>query len=283
MSSRLCGLVFALVALLCGCAPGTPSAPVASPPSDAASSASPNASATPSAGPVAVLNVGDCTGDIDLTGASMTTVPTLPCTEAHYYEVHASVPVTGDLYPGVEALATQAKTACSASFLGFVGVEAKYSRYSSAYLAPDDASWAVPANRVITCLVGSPDGGLVGSAKGDTLIFPAKGQCTGPQDVAAQAVTLIDCATEHYYEVFAAKEVPGKAAPTAAEQQKLFTSTCQDGFKSFVGIDVGKSKYEVAYFLAGADIWSKVADHRIVCSAGSPKGGITGSLKGVKK
>lgn len=282
MSSRLAGLVLVLAVLLSACAPATP-APSGG---TTASAPSPSASVTPTptpSGPVAVLNVGDCTGDIDLSGASMTSVPSVPCTEPHYYEVHASVPVTGDVYPGSDALASQAKTACSASFTAFVGVEAAYSRFSSAYLAPDEASWAVAANRVITCLVGSADGGLVGSAKGDTLIFPSKGQCTGPQDVAAQAVKIIDCASEHYYEVFAVKEVAGKKAPTESERQKLFTATCQAGFKSFVGIDVGKSKYEVTYFLAAADVWSKVGDHRIVCSAGSPKGGITGSLKGVKK
>jgi len=270
--------------LLAACAPTTPTVstdPTASAPLPSLS-ATPTPTPTPS-GPVAVLNVGDCTGDIDLSGASMTSVPSVPCTEPHYYEVHASVPVTGELYPGLDALATQAKTVCSASFTAFVGVEAAYSRFSSAYLAPDEASWAAPANRVITCLLGSADGGLVGSAKGDTLIFPSKGQCTGPQDVAAQAVKVIDCASKHYYEVFATKEVAGKKAPTESERQKLFTATCQDGFKAFVGIDVGKSKYEVTYFLAAADVWSKVADHRIVCSAGSPKGGITGSLKGVKK
>ncbi len=283
MSSRPAVLVVGLVVLLCGCTPGTATPAATALPTDIVTSASPSPTPTPTPSPVAVLNVGDCTGDVDLSGASMTSVPTVPCTEPHYYEVHASVPVAGDLYPGIEALSAQAKTTCSASFVSYVGVESKYSRYSSAYLAPDEASWATPANRVITCLVGSPGGDLVGSARGDTLIFPSKGQCTGPQDVAAQAVKVIDCASEHYYEVFATKEVPGKTAPTDAEQQKLFASTCQAGFKTFVGIDVGKSKYEVTYFLAAADVWSKVADHRIVCSAGSPKGGITGSLKGVKK
>jgi len=39
----------------------------------------------------------------------------------------------------------------------------------------------------------------------------------------------------------------------------------------------------VTYFIAGADVWKKVADHRIVCSAGSLEGGIKGSLEGVKK
>jgi hypothetical protein len=283
MSSRLAGLGLALALLAAGCAPGTPTPAPGTPSAVASTPSITPGPTTPSVPPVAALAVGECTGDVDLSGASMTGVPSVPCTQPHYYEVHGVVPVPGDAYPGAEALSAQAKTACTASFTGYVGVEAAYSRYTSAYLGPDEAAWAAPTNRVITCLVGSADGGLVGSAKGDTLIFPKTGQCTGPQDVAAQALRLLDCAAAHYYEVFATEDVPGKDAPTTGEEQKLFATVCQEGFKKFVGVDVGKSAYEATYFLAAADIWARVADHRIVCSAGSPNGGIKGSLKGVKK
>lgn len=278
MQRRLVGPALALGLALAGC---TASATTSSPGNTAPASAA----ATPSpSGPVAAqLQVGDCTGDIDLSGASITNVPTLPCTGPHHYEVHARVPVPGEVFPGAAALAEQARTGCSASFTSYVGVEQPYSRFGSAYLAGDEAAWVVPENRVITCLLGSAAGELVGSARGDTRVFPEKGQCTGPQDVAAQAVEVVDCDTAHHYEVFAVKQVTGRKPPTAAEEQKLVTSVCQAGFANFVGVDVGKSKYELAYFLAGADIWDKVADHRIVCSAGTPKGGIKGSLKGAKK
>ena len=240
-------------------------------------------STTPTPEPVAVLAVGDCTGPLDLSGASITSLPAIACDEAHYYEVHATVPLSGDVFPGTETLADQAAAQCAPAFVDYVGVEPEYGRYTSAYIAPDEAAWAVPENRAITCLVGSADGGLVGSAKGDYLVFPKTGQCTGPQNVPALEVKIIDCAQPHAYEVIAAKKVTSDAAPTKKELDKLFTSVCQAGFKDFVGIDVGKSKYEVTYFIAGADVWKKVADHRIVCSAGSPDGGIKGSLKGVKK
>ncbi|MGV8907785.1 MAG: septum formation family protein [Propionicimonas sp.] len=236
-----------------------------------------------SAQPVAVLEVGDCTGPVDLTGASISSLPAIPCGQSHYYEVHAIVVVTGDAYPGASSLADQAARACAPSFVDYVGVAPEYGRYASAYIAPDEAAWTVPGNRMITCLVGSADGGLVGSAKGDYLVFPKPGQCTGPQNVPALEVEIIDCALPHSYEVFAAKKVDGKVAPTKTELDKLFASVCQVGFTDFVGIEVGKSKYEVTYFLAASDVWTKVADHRIVCSAGIPSGGIRGSLEGVKK
>jgi hypothetical protein len=273
MQRRAAGLALAVALLLGGCTASTPSGQGA---------ASGSASPTPTA-PVSLLSVGDCTADVDLTGASIANVPAVPCTQTHNWEVHTIVPVSGDSYPGATVLAQQATQVCAAGFLDYVGVEAAYSRYTSAYLTADEGAWATPANRMITCLAGSPDGGLVGSVKGDTLIFPAKGECTGPQDVAAQAVQVIDCAKKHYYEVFASKDLTGSTAPTAAEEKKLFASVCQAGFKDFVGIEPGRSVYEVAYFIPGEDIWDKVKDHRFVCSAGSPKGGITGSLKSLKK
>ena len=276
------GVVLAL--LLPGCTPSG-GAPVGRPGTVSSTDASvvPSSVVPSSAQPVAVLRVGDCTGPVDLTGASISSLPAVPCGQAHHYEVHGIFPLTGDAYPGANALAEQAAAECAPSFADYVGVEPEYGRYASAYIAPDDAAWAVPENRVITCLVGSAEGGLVGSAKGDFRVFPRMGQCTGPQNVPALEVEIIDCARSHSYEVLADKQIGSKAAPKKTELDKLFVSVCQAGFKDFVGIDPGKSKYEVTYFIAAADVWKKVADHRIVCSAGSPAGGIKGSLKGVKK
>lgn len=284
MRRRLAGLVLAAGLAVSACTAPAPSVTPAPSVSTATGTSGP---ATPTASPTAPgaaqLEVGDCTGDLDLSGASISGVQAVPCSEPHFYEVHAVVPVTGEVFPGPEALGEQAKAACTDSFADYVGVAQPYSRYAAAYLAADEAAWAAPENRVITCLVGSADGGLVGSAKGDSLVFPEEGQCTGPQDVAAQAVRIIDCDEPHHYEVFATREVEGRKAPTAAAEQKLYTSVCQAGFEKFVGVSVGRSKYQIAYFLADADIWDKVADHRIVCSAGLPEGGIKGSLKGRKR
>ena len=284
MRGRVAGTAIALALALAGCGvtvptptwlgeiPDSPSAPAS------ATQASPSPSlAAPT------LAIGDCTGDIDLSGGSITELATLACAGEHYWEVAAVVTVPDATYPGPDALAETAKTSCSKGFADYVGVAQQYSRYATAYLAADATAWANPALRTITCLVGSADGGLVGSARGDTRVFPVVGQCTGPQDVAATAVEVIDCTSPHYYEVFAEKEISGGTAPTAAQEDSLFTSVCRAGFTKFVGVDAGKSKYEVTYFLAGSDIWKKVGDHRIVCSAGSTKGGITGSLKGRKK
>ncbi|HRA06280.1 MAG TPA: septum formation family protein [Propionicimonas sp.] len=291
MLVRKAVVALALGCALAGCTPATvpdagsavsPTSPTSAPASASEGSAP---SATPSlpASTVAVPQVGECTGPVDLSGASIASLTSVPCAQPHYYEVQDRVVIAGDGYPGAEVLSDQAATACADGFVDYVGAEPGYTRYTSAYVVPDEVAWMTPANRVITCLVGSSEGGLVGSAKGDFLVFPEKGQCTGPQDVPALEIELIDCSAKHYYEVFAASKVQSEKAPKDAEVEKLFASVCLAGFKKFVGVAAGASKYEVTYFIASSDLWDKVADHRIVCSAGSPKGGITGSLKGLKK
>lgn len=270
MRAQLAGLALSACLAVAGCTGAPAPLPGGSTP------AAPTAS-------VSVPAVGSCTGPIDVDGGSVTSLTTISCDQPHYWEVQSSLSVSGESYPGAAALAEQAKTGCSQGFSDYVGVEPGYARYTSAYVVPDQAAWAQPSTRGITCLVGSADGGLTGSAKGDVRIFPEVGQCTGPQDVPALELAIQDCAGEHHYEVFAAKAVTTAKAPTEKELTKLFATVCVAGFTKFVGVAVGKSKYEVSYFIASKDLWSKVGDHRIVCSAGSPKGGITGSLKGVKK
>ncbi len=270
MRSGWIGVVVAGLLALAGCTPGTPQSSVANSPSGSAATSS-------------LLRVGDCTGPVDLTGAAISGLTAIDCAQPHYYEVHASVPIDGDDYPGAPVLGEQAKAACGPSFIDYVGVEPAYSKYSSAYLVPDAATWADPANRMITCLLGSASGGLTGSAAGDTLVFPELGDCTGPQNVPVLEIQTIACDQPHSYEVFAEKAVTGAKAPSQTETDKLFTSVCLEGFKDFVGVTAAKSTYEVTYYLTGAQLWDKVADHRIVCSAGSPDGGITGTLKGAKK
>ncbi len=250
-----------------------------------ASSETPAASATPTPTPtptpvVSTLSVGDCTGPVT---PGSTDVTTTACSSAHYWEVFALVPLNTQVFPDGDLLASTAKEGCLAAFTKYVGVEPSFSRYSAVYLVPDQAAWQDPGQRRIVCLAGSQQGGLKGSAKGDDALFPEVGECTGPQDVPVLEVAVIDCDSKHDYEVYADKQIKTKKAPSDSELQKLLKDVCIAEFEDFVGVPVSKSKYEYSYFIAGSDVWKKVADHRLVCSVGSPKGGIEGSLKGVEK
>ncbi|MDR1430585.1 MAG: septum formation family protein [Propionibacteriaceae bacterium] len=239
---------------------------------------------TPTPTPWLSLAVGDCTPDIDFAANPMASaIKPVDCAEPHFYEVHSIVALDDGIYPGVSLLASAAAETCAAAFDEFVGVQAKYSRFSSAYLAPDAAGWSNPANRQLTCLVGSPKGGLVGTAKGDVTVFPKKGQCTGPQDVPALEMQIIDCAEKHNYEVYAVKTLKDKDAPDASERSALVDEVCKAKFRDFVGVEPSASKYGYTWFLTTAESWKKVKDHRLVCTVGSSKGGIKGTLKGAKK
>jgi hypothetical protein len=240
---------------------------------------SPSTSATTSA--FAALAVGDCIGSLSAQGQAA--VPQVDCAGKHNWEVAALVPSAGDVYPGEAVLRQLADTECAKAFTTYVGVEPGYSPFGATFIAPNQVHWSDPANRHIACLVGSEAGDLKGSLAGTAMSFPAQGQCLGQPVTGTFAVDLINCSQPHYYEVYATKKWTGKKAPTTAEFDKLYNTVCVSGFKEFVGLSVGKSKYEILSFIAPSSLWTKLSDHRIVCSAGSPKGAISGSLEDVKK
>ncbi|MDR1711249.1 MAG: septum formation family protein [Propionibacteriaceae bacterium] len=249
-----------------------------------AAAPTPTPEPTPTEAPVLRLSVGECTGDIDFNIDPLAvTIAEISCDEPHYFEVYFTIGVAQAEYPGAQALGEIASRGCEDAFKEYVGVATKYSRYSSHFLAAGEQSWANPINRNVICLAGSADGGLTGSIAGDTALFPKLGQCTGPQDVPTLDLEILDCAGEHYWEVFAVKNVKDKTAPTAEARDALIDEVCVAGFKEFVGVATAESKYEYTIFFADADTWSKIKDHRLVCTVGSSKGGITGTLKGAKK
>jgi hypothetical protein len=266
LKTRFIIVVASAVLVLAGCA--TPSTPSGS------------TSGTPSS-QLGALATGQCLGNLD--AGATPSLTEVDCSEAHYWEVAAILPATGDAYPGEAALRQIAEAGCGTAFSDYVGVDPGQSPFGVTFIAPNQTHWTDPGNRRVACLVGSGAGGLVGSLAGTALSFPSKGQCTGQPVADSYAIDLISCAKAHYYEVYATKKWSGKAAPTTAEFDKLYKTVCVAGFKSFVGLDVGKSKYEISYSMVPADQWKKLKDHRLVCSAGSPTGKITGSLKGAKE
>ena len=50
---------------------------------------------------------------VDLSGASIASLTAIPCAQPHYYEVQARVPISGDAYPGAEALGDMVSAAPS--------------------------------------------------------------------------------------------------------------------------------------------------------------------------
>lgn len=264
----------AVLLAMAGCTPqpGDPSsAPEATTPSAASASVAPRQ-----------LLVGECTGRLDSAVSGTTPIDPVDCEQEHAWEVYSVVLLSGDTVPSANTLRAIANNRCLPAFKEFVGVEPAYSRYSSAFLAPDEVGWAEPGLRRVTCLLGHPDGGLSGTARDDSRLFPEVGECTGPQDVPLLELDVVSCKKEHHYEVYAEKLIKSAKAPSAAQLTKLVNEVCATGFQKFVGVAAARSKYEFSYFIADSSLWRKVTDHRLVCSVGSPKGGIKGSLKDAK-
>lgn len=260
----------ALIAPLSGCTSAAAPTPTPSPSAPASTSA------------LGRLEPGDCLDELAGGTFTLADVASVSCTGAHHWEVSQVVALTGEIYPGEIDLKQQADSDCAAAFTDYLGAQPGYSRYTSSYLVPDETAWADQTSRRVVCLAGSATETLGASIKGDTTLFPQVGECTKAQDPDSVA-QVVPCSTEHDYEAYAEKKWTGKSAPTKAEADKLYTDVCVAAFTTFIGIDVGRSTYEIAAFLAPSDAWSKIADHRIVCTVGSPGGGITGSLKGIKK
>lgn len=233
-----------------------------------------NASAPP---PLADLGAGQCTTRLD---QSLTITD---CAKAHHWEVAGVVPVDAEQYPGEAELRARATEECPAIFRDFVGVNAQSSPYSLTFLGPIEAQWDTPGTHKLACLAGTDAVSISGSIKGRNLVFPQVGECIQQPPASGIGVKLTACDSKHYYEVYATKNWTSKKTPTQKQLDKLYTDVCVKGFTTFIGLNPGKSTYEILRFQAARSSWEQVPDHRIVCAAGSPSGGITGSLKGVKK
>lgn len=255
----------ALVALaVSGCAGGTPTQ-------------SPSATEPP----LAQLRVGDCTAHLD--AGQTLSVPTVDCVKPHNWEVVGLVALDQQTYPGKDALRTTASQKCPTLFRDYLGVNTAASPYTLTYLAPSEVLWSDPGNHTVVCLAGSADVEISDSLKDTNLVFPQLGECTQQPPAGGVGVKLIPCDSEHYYEVYAVKNWTGKKAPTQKQLDQLYLDVCVKAFTKFVGVDSGKSKYEILRFQTPLALWNSVPDHRTVCAAGSPSGGITGTLKGAKK
>ena len=135
--------------------------------------AAPTPEATAEGGTVDVftLSEGDCLDDESLasdgaTDGEVTSVPTLPCTEPHDFEVFANVIIPdADAYPGESAVTEKADAECAAAFPDFVGIDYDSSIYGYSYYYPTDGSWA-DGDRTINCLIGDPAGKTTGSLAG---------------------------------------------------------------------------------------------------------------------
>ncbi len=109
---------------------------------------------------------GDCLLNPGMSG--FTTVTVTPCSAEHDLEAFAQTPVTGDTYPGDDAVQKQYTDFCSAEFKKLMNTDVKTSVYSTTGLYPNQKSWDENEDRQILCLIGQVD---VAASTGGDLTF----------------------------------------------------------------------------------------------------------------
>ena len=96
-------------------------------------------------------------------GPEITDLPTVDCAESHSHEIIAIPESTAKVYPGFEALETEAQAACLAAFEDYVGTNPFDSDLFTSWLVPTLTSWE-GKDRQIVCVVGNGNGApLVGT------------------------------------------------------------------------------------------------------------------------
>lgn len=102
------------------------------------------------------IEVGDCIND-SLAGESVTTVPTVACTELHDSEAYKSIILDDGDFPGDTDVQSQAEDGCAAAFEDFIGVSYDESLVNLNYYYPTAETWET-GDREILCLARDTDG-----------------------------------------------------------------------------------------------------------------------------
>lgn len=89
-------------------------------------------------------------------GFELATVKTVSCTSEHEAQVYAEKELTGDEFPGTDAIQNIASEFCTAEFKTFVGSEIGTSTLDIYPLMPTAESWDQAGDRTLLCVAISP-------------------------------------------------------------------------------------------------------------------------------
>jgi len=148
------------------------------------------------------------------------------------------------------------------------------------------AVWLVAATMALTGCSGTVrnDTGQV-TAPASVDAFSIKvGDCTGDlgQGEVSNAV-VVPCSEPHFWEAYASSQLTGDSYPGVTQVTEAADKACSGSFKAFVGVGSDKSDYTYTYFYPTEQTWTSANDREVLCFVGLEDGGVTGSLKDVKK
>ena len=143
-------MVLAAIGVLAGCTMTSARAPTATPTAThAGSHAGSHATAMD-------ISVGDCLDDA-AAGSTAAPATIVPCTSPHDSEAYADITLTGDAYPGLDAVRARAQAGCQGeAFADFVGIASDDSTLQVSYYYPTEQTWA-GGDRTVTCTVFAVD------------------------------------------------------------------------------------------------------------------------------
>jgi hypothetical protein len=93
-------------------------------------------------------------------------VPVVPCDQPHDEEVFFDFLLTGDEYPGEEAIQTEADNTCLVEFERFVGLAYDSSTLDYYAYRPSEESWTQLSDRAVSCVIFDPAGQVTGTLAG---------------------------------------------------------------------------------------------------------------------
>ncbi|QIM16000.1 hypothetical protein G7067_05530 [Leucobacter insecticola] len=113
---------------------------------------------------VFALRVGDCMNES--TGSTeVSSVPTVPCAEAHDEEIYHSFMMKDGDFPGDSAITAESEKVCTPEFESFIGISYDESTLDWYPFTPTAGSWG-EGDREVLCVAWDPAGKVTGSLKG---------------------------------------------------------------------------------------------------------------------
>jgi predicted small secreted protein len=223
------------------------------------------------------VRVGDCfdDGQLSAEASEVQEVDAIPCDQPHDNEVYAIFELPDGDYPGEEAVVEQSGEGCDERFAEFTGTAYQDSQLEITQLFPTEDSWNTLDDREVVCAVYDPSGPVEGSlqGKGESYTLPAEGDCV------SEDWTEIDCAEEHYAEIYLIAEIDGEEFPGDEQMDQQASDMCLAEFAGYVGAEYNDSELDYLYFSPDAKTWEQ-GDRQVICAVGDPSGQITGSVQG---
>jgi Septum formation/Protein of unknown function (DUF2510) len=111
------------------------------------------------------IGVGDCLTDETSTEGEISDVQTIPCDQAHTFEVYHSYIIDAADFPDSTEMDSISEEQCTSAFATFIGLPYDQSIYYFQSLTPTAESWA-SGDREILCMVYDQNGTTTGSLAG---------------------------------------------------------------------------------------------------------------------